>query len=181
MNISLAIRKTLGLSQKELAGILNISCKQLSQYESETAIVPKVLYNELDLIYSYMKLAISYRVNINTMADYEAQHKILEQQLKENKKQRDRISDHLTKVERKYKVEFAKKSMLWLLAKEKKERLFTSYQRLEDYLKQSSDATQTEVMLYKTKLSVLNFEKGRLEAQWRVLESDIENMKRNPG
>jgi hypothetical protein len=28
---------------------------------------------------------------------------------------------------------------------------------------------------------VLNFEKGRLEAQWRVLESDIENMKRNPG
>jgi hypothetical protein len=71
--------------------------------------------------------------------------------------------------------------MLWLLAKEKKERLFTSYQRLEDYLKQSSDATQTEVMLYKTKLSVLNFEKGRLEAQWRVLESDIENMKRNPG
>jgi transcriptional regulator with XRE-family HTH domain len=70
MNISLAIRKTLGLSQKELAGILNISCKQLSQYESETAIVPKVLYNELDLIYSYMKLAISYRVNINTMADY---------------------------------------------------------------------------------------------------------------
>jgi transcriptional regulator with XRE-family HTH domain len=92
----------LGISQKELADILNISCKRLSQYENETAVVTKELYNELDLIYSYMKLAKSYRVDLNTMSNYMAQRKAVEQLLKENKKQRDQISDHHTKVELKY-------------------------------------------------------------------------------
>ena len=180
MNQSINIRKTLGISQKELADILNISCKRLSQYENETAVVPKELYNELDLIYSYMKLAISYRVDLNTMSDYLAQRKAVEQQLKENKKQRDQISDHLTKVELKYKEELAKKSLLWLFAKDKKDHLFSSYQRLEDYLKKPSDFPQTEVMIYKTKLNVLNFEKVKLEAQWRKLASEIEYLVNNP-
>jgi transcriptional regulator with XRE-family HTH domain len=180
MNQSINIRKTLGISQKELADILNISCKHLSQYENETAIVPKEMYNELDLIYSYMKLAISYRVDLNTMYDYMAQRKAVEQQLQENKKQRDQISDHLTKVELKYNEVLAKKSMLWLFAKDKKDHLFSSYQRLEDYLKKPSDFPQTEVMIYKTKLNVLNFEKGKLEAQWRKLESEIEYLVNNP-
>lgn len=180
MNYAVMIRKNLGLSQKELADILNISSKLLSQYENETAVLPKELHNELELIYSYMKLAISYGVNLNTMADCIAQRKAVEQLLKENKKQRDQISAHLTKVEVQYKAVLAKKSMFWLLTKDKRDHLFSCYQRLEDHLKKPSDFPQTEVLTYKTKLIVLNFEKVKLEAKWRALESEMEYLESKP-
>ncbi len=180
MNQSLNIRKTLGLTQKELAGILNISCKLLSQYEKENAVLPLQPNNDLKRLHGYMKLALSIKGDLKTMADCVAQQKTVAQLLQENKKQRDQITVQLKTAVLKSKDELAKKKMLWLLAKDKKDHRFFSYQKLDDCLQKPTDFTQTDVMIYKIKLNTLNFEKARLEEQWRVLLSNIEYLESYP-
>ncbi len=180
MNQSIIIRKTLGLTQKELAFILNISTSLLSQYENETAVLPLQPNNDLKRLYGYMKLALSCKGDLKTMADCVAQRKTVEQLLQENKKQRDQITVQLKTAELKNKDELAKKKMLWLLAKDKKDHRFFSYQKLDDCLQKPTDFTQTDVMIYKIKLSTLNFEKGKLESQWRMLLSNIEYLESYP-
>lgn len=179
MNHSVTIRETLGLTQEQLAGILNISCKLLSQYENETAVLPSEPKKNLSLFYRYMKMALTYGINLNTMADYVAQRKMVEQLLQENKKQRDQISAQLKKLQLSNKEELAKKKMLWLLSEDKIYSFF-NYQKLEDCLQKPDESQETDIMVYKIKLSMLNFEKGKLETHWRVLELSIEYLESNP-
>ncbi len=173
MNYSVTIRQTLGLTQKELAGILNISVKLLSQYENDTAVLPKKLNDTLNLLYRYMKMAITYSVDLNTMADHVAKRKTVEALLLENKKQRDQISTQLKNMQHSNKEELAKKKLLWLLGQGENVNSVISYQKLEDCLRIPSESQETNIMSYKIKLSTLNFEKGKLEVQWRIIQSDI--------
>ncbi|MBF6642164.1 helix-turn-helix transcriptional regulator [Flavobacterium sp. J49] len=180
MNQFVTIRQTLGLTQKELADILNISSKLLSQYENEAAVVPSELKQNLSLFYRYMKMALTYGINLNTIADYVAQRKMVEQLLQENKKQRDQVSSQLKKIQLSNKEELAKKKLLWLLSEDKVTYSFINYQKLEDCFQIPSESQETVIMVYKIKLSTLNTEKGRLESQWRVLQSNIEYLQSNP-
>ena len=180
MNQSIIIRKTFGLSQKELSDILNVSSNRLLQFENETAVLPLESNQKLNLLYRYMKLALSYKLDLKTIADYVAERKAVEKQLKENKKQRDQISAQLEKAVLRNKEELAKKRLLWLLTQSKTNNFLFCDQKLEDCLRKQSDLQEADAMNYKIKLSVLNFEKGKLVSMWRQIQSEIEFLECNP-
>ena len=180
MNQAITIRQTLGLSQKELAELLAISCKRLSQFENETAVLPPETKDELNYMYRYMKLALTSRDNTNTLTDCVTQQHAIEKQLQENKKQRDRITTQMNKAERQKKVVVAKKRFVWLLAESQSYDLFIWGKKLEEWLKQSFDDPQPDIKTYRIQLSVLDFEKGRLELRWHQIQSEIEFLEEHP-
>jgi transcriptional regulator with XRE-family HTH domain len=173
MNQFVTIRQTLGLTQKELASILDISPRLLSHYENETVVLPTKSKNDLKYLYGYMKIALSYKNCLKTIADYVAERKVLEQLLQDNKKQRDQVTDKLNKAIQKNKVALAKKRMLWLLLENKNNYSFLKYQKLIACLQKPSTTQETDVMFYTIKLNTLLLEKKKLESQWRILDSDI--------